>query len=58
MTSEPIQHAESVAEDIAAIRTTIAFLASVIHCGEPFTPHVAKAVDDAYFRLKRLDVPE
>lgn len=46
--------AQSAASDVAAIRATIAFLASVIHCGEPFTATVAEHIDDAFFRLNRL----
>ena len=40
--------------DLDALRSTISFLSSVIRCGEPYTPDVQQAVDNAFTRLDRM----
>lgn len=37
-----------------ALRSTISFLSSVIRCGEPYTPDVQQAVENAYERIDLL----
>lgn len=39
--------------EVDAIRSTVSFLSSVIRAGEPYTPEVKQAVENAFTRTAR-----
>jgi hypothetical protein len=45
---------ERLADDADPLRSTVAFLRSVIASGEPVSPSVEQAVDNAFTRLDRM----
>lgn len=53
--SEPTaQSVQVTKDDLNALATTISFLSSVIRAGEPYTPHVQQAVENAHHRITRM----